>query len=558
MTGKNADAEIKKIPCSTELREEIRRAAGEFAIATRTGVMPDWEELRRAARELLTASGLEDAYAGFAMIALENAFWRDAFAATPFSRRILLLPHCLRNAAACRGRYEATEMICAGCGGCRLAEFKAKAEALGYRVIIAEGTPGVLRLIMRKEYDAVLGVACLDSLEKSFHRIFSLGLPHQAAPLLRDGCENTEAEFDHLAELLSLQSESAASFPSYVPLLRFAADLFEEGELARLLDGYVSLASPERICREPLEKTACVAGDWLRTGGKRLRPFVTLAAYAVGKYGSEALRRGFDLDGLLPDGARRVALAIEATHKASLVHDDIEDGDDLRYGAATVHAKHGVPFAINVGDYLVGLGYSLIAEEASSLGGRCAADILAEISRANVELARGQGAELAWWKNPPARRMKPVDALAIYAHKTAPAFFAAIYAGLRMAGKELDVKLLSAYARALGVGFQILDDLAEWQPAPDGVLPEARDFASGRPTLLRVFAEEEAAQRNLSLSAANEYEAREMYRQLGVFAKAGELADRYRSRAAMLAREAGDADVGGLLLFLTEIILGTG
>ena len=51
---------------------------------------------------------------------------------------------------------------------------------------------------------------------------------------------------------------------------------------------------------------------------------------------------------------KRIAIAVECFHKASLVHDDIEDGDDLRYGEPSVHAEHGVPVALNVGDLLLG------------------------------------------------------------------------------------------------------------------------------------------------------------------------------------------------------------
>ena len=58
-----------------------------------------------------------------------------------------------------------------------------------------------------------------------------------------------------------------------------------------------------------------------------------------------------------------MALAIEALHKASLVHDDIEDDDEFRYGRPTLHRVHGVAQAVNVGDFLIGLGYRLIAGE---------------------------------------------------------------------------------------------------------------------------------------------------------------------------------------------------
>src|SRR6185503_2935803 len=78
----------------------------------------------------------------------------------------------------------------------------------------------------------------------------------------------------------------------------------------------------------------------------------------------------------LPDLVKRAALAIECFHKASLVHDDIEDDDTFRYGRETLHRQYGVGTAINIGDYLIGLGYRLVGRDRKELGGDCAADIL--------------------------------------------------------------------------------------------------------------------------------------------------------------------------------------
>src|SRR5204862_8040346 len=123
----------------------------------------------------------------------------------------------------------------------------------------------------------------------------------------------------------------------------------------------------------------------------------------------------------LPDAVRRTALAIEAFHKASLVHDDIEDDDTFRYGRTTLHRQYGVGTAINVGDYLLGLGYRLVARERKELGGDCAADVLNRLSDAHLKLSEGQGAELLW-RDAREKSLTALDALKIYALKTSPAF----------------------------------------------------------------------------------------------------------------------------------------
>ena len=119
---------------------------------------------------------------------------------------------------------------------------------------------------------------------------------------------------------------------------------------------------PELRQADPLAVHEAIAYDWLAQGGKRSRPFITLAVYDALK-GAPGTLSAEGLD--LPDAVRRAALAIETFHKASLVHDDIEDDDTFRYGRATLHRQYGVGTAINVGDYLIGLGYRLVGRELS-------------------------------------------------------------------------------------------------------------------------------------------------------------------------------------------------
>ena len=145
----------------------------------------------------------------------------------------------------------------------------------------------------------------------------------------------------------------------------------------------------------------------------------------------------------MSDSIRRTALAMEVFHKASLVHDDIEDDDSFRYGAQTLHRQHGVSTAINVGDYLIGLGYRLVSRDRKELGDSCAADILDRLADAHQKLAEGQGAELLW-REQREKSLTALDALKIYALKTAPAFEAALYSGLAWPGPLKSTKKLSS------------------------------------------------------------------------------------------------------------------
>src|SRR6201999_420551 len=92
-----------------------------------------------------------------------------------------------------------------------------------------------------------------------------------------------------------------------------------------------------------------------------------------------------------PDAVCRVAMAIEAFHKASLVHDDIQDDDLFRYGRDTLHRSQGLGPAIHIGDYLIGLGYRLVNSCRGELGAEVASDIIASMSQAHLQLCDGQG-----------------------------------------------------------------------------------------------------------------------------------------------------------------------
>ena len=120
---------------------------------------------------------------------------------------------------------------------------------------------------------------------------------------------------------------------------------------------------------DPLAATEEIAYEFLAKGGKHSRPFITLAAYRA--FGQQPASDPHHSNGSstteVPDAVKRCALSIETFHKASLVHDDIEDDDEFRYGDPTLHRQFGIPTAINVGDYLIGLGYRLVIREAKAL-----------------------------------------------------------------------------------------------------------------------------------------------------------------------------------------------
>ncbi|HLQ44872.1 MAG TPA: DUF116 domain-containing protein, partial [Planctomycetaceae bacterium] len=403
------------------------------------------------AKQLLDEMSLPEKYSGFAAVMIGNFFWRRQFLATPFERRMLLLPHCLKHAEGCPAEYTEFGLDCERCGACTIADYKVKAEQLGYKVLVAEGSPIVLKIIVGGYVDGILGVACLNVLEKAIDKVLIAGVPSYAVPLHSGDCHNTSLDESWIWEVLDkYEPMPDARLTGYVSIMRAANRLFDEGPLFERLLPRVRGKTPE-AAKTPLGKTEDVAYDWLKCGGRRFRPFITLAAYDAATGGSclktfDSGTQPFEF----PDSVARVAMSIEAFHKASLVHDDIEDDDLFRYGRETLHRTHGLGPAINVGDHLIGLGYKLIAasrtktseisktsevcgHDGNTIPADVACDVLERMAAAHIKLCDGQGAEM-FWQSQPTLGFTPLDALQIYALKTSPAFEAALYAGLRMAG----------------------------------------------------------------------------------------------------------------------------
>ncbi len=579
-------AHLKVVPQTRELRDRIRTEAARFGQTLDRARPLTKADLQKMGEDLLRGMGLEEQYLGFTMVCIANEFWREQVQAIDFKRRLLLLPHCLKHAEGCPADYDEFGLDCRKCGACSVADFKTKAEDLGYKVLVSEGTPIVLKIIVSGHVDAIVGVACLNVLEKAIDKILLAGIPCVAAPLLSSNCKSTSVDDDWVAELIDLKTPPPARrTKTFVHLLRLAHQICEEPELSRLAPRIRSggcqppenaalrgLTLPAQALTDPLAQHEIIAYDWMGQGGKRSRPFITLAAYDALKGAPGTL----SAEGCTAtDSVRRTALAIEAFHKASLVHDDIEDDDTFRYGRTTLHRQYGVGTAINVGDYLIGLGYRLVSRERKELGGDCAADILNKLSDAHLKLSEGQGAELLW-RDAGDKTLTALEALKIYALKTAPAFEAALYAGLRLAGPaDHYEKAVADFSKNLGVAFQILNDLKDWDGDDDNKLIAGQDVLAARPTLLLALALEGSTpaereellgliQRRPDKETAQGADAprsdlldrvRQLFTQAQVFIKAEKLVEKYRARAEAVADEIQPTELRELLYYLVDSVL---
>ena len=453
------------IPQTKAEREAVARAVRAY-VAEHNPVPPmPMDELRKHADRLVeTYPDVDAAYRDYTAVLINNEAWREHLAPIPYERRLLLMPKCLRVESKCPAPFDEFGLLCKKCGLCSIQDLQDEAERLGYAVLVAEGSAIVMAIIQTGKIEAIVGVSCLNVLEKAFPFMEAAAIPGIAIPLLQDDCADVNVDLDWVWDVIHLSSDDKTH----------RLDL----DAARTeVDGWFAPEPLAEIMGPSAGKTDDIARAWLQKGGKRWRPFLTVCAY-------KALRSD-DPTQPVPSDLRKVAVAVECFHKASLIHDDIEDADATRYGERTLHEEHGVAVALNVGDFLLGEGYRLIAECAADAPAK--AEMLRVAALGHRTLSLGQGAELCWARDP--QPMSSLQVLEIFRQKTAPAFEVALRMGALYAGADEDVRdVLSKYSESLGIAYQIHDDLEDL--STDGHAPD--DVSKLRPSLLLAVANERA------------------------------------------------------------------
>ncbi|HVR29574.1 MAG TPA: polyprenyl synthetase family protein [Thermoanaerobaculia bacterium] len=453
------------IPDRRSLRETLKRLVERHVV--QVGLVPPLPlgELRAHAMEVLRGAGIDPLYADYTTVLVNNAAWRDELARIPYARRLLLVPKCLRVEEHCPAPFDEFGLLCKECGLCSIHDLTVEAERLGYAVLVAEGSALVRQMIESGKIEAIVGVSCLNVLEKCFPHVEAAAIPGISIPLLQDDCVNTTVDLEWVWDAIHLSSEDRSHRLDLDALKEEVTSWFARDQLAAIMGP--ARGETERIGRR-----------WLAGDGKRWRPYLCACAYI-------AMRS--DRDGeppALPADLRKLGVAIECFHKASLVHDDIEDGDQRRYQRATLHAEHGVPVALNVGDFLLGEGYRLIGEVEAPAETRVA--LLRAAAAGHVTLSRGQGAELCWARRP--APLTSLQVLEIFRDKTAPAFEVALRLGALYAGADAAVHdVLERYSESLGIAYQIRDDLEDWSGESD-----SHDLRDRRLSLLLAIAHKRA------------------------------------------------------------------
>ena len=209
-----------------------------------------------------------------------------------------------------------------------------------------------------------------------------------------------------------------------------------------------------------------VANHLISSGGKRLRPILTLATADLCDYSG--------------DGAVKLAASVEFMHTATLLHDDVVDESDMRRGKVAARIKWGNEASVLVGDFLLGQAFRMMVE----VGSLKALDIL---SAAATIIAEGEVMQLTAAKN---IETSEDEYLAVISAKTAELFAAACEVGPVLAARtEAEQAACRAYGMNLGIAFQLIDDVLDYGGTSDSLGKNVGDdFREGKITLPIVLA----------------------------------------------------------------------
>ena len=208
------------------------------------------------------------------------------------------------------------------------------------------------------------------------------------------------------------------------------------------------LAAPdlERVNQVILSRTGSdvamipeVANHLISSGGKRLRPMLTLAMAGLCGYRGE--------------GHVKLAASVEFMHTATLLHDDVVDQSDMRRGKAAARMLWGNEASVLVGDFLLGQAFRMMVE----VGSLPCLDVL---STAATVIAEGEVMQLAAAKNMQTSEDEYLDVIRA---KTAALFAAACEVGPILASRtKAEIAACRSYGSNLGIAFQLIDDALDY------------------------------------------------------------------------------------------------
>lgn len=292
-----------------------------------------------------------------------------------------------------------------------------------------------------------------------------------------------------------------------------------------------------------IEPVAEIGGYLLGGGGKRLRPaLLLLAARFCGHRGHSAVRLG---------------AVVELIHSATLIHDDVIDGAELRRGRPSANSRWGNHMSVLAGDWLYMQSFRMALEERNFR----ILDILIELTQNMVE---GELLQLTRLGRMDLTEQEAVD---LSYRKTACLFRGCLQLGAVLGGLQpADEERLAEYGRSLGLAFQLVDDVLDFTASEDQLgKPVLSDLKEGKVTLPLIYALENGDGRGRKLVATvlaekgfhtvRAEEIAALVQQSGALERARRRAHEYAAQAKASLDGIGDPEFRRALLTVPDFVL---
>ncbi len=292
-----------------------------------------------------------------------------------------------------------------------------------------------------------------------------------------------------------------------------------------------------------IEPVAEIGGYLLSGGGKRLRPaLLLLAAKFCGYHGRGAIRLG---------------AVVELIHSATLIHDDVIDGAELRRGRPSANSRWGNHMSVLAGDWLYMQSFRMALEERNFR----ILDILIELTQNMVE------GELLQLTRLGRIDLSEQEAIDLAYRKTACLFRGCLRLGAVLGGKsEREEEMLADYGHSLGLAFQLVDDLLDFTASEDKLgKPVLSDLKEGKVTLPLIYALQSGDGRGRKLvstvlaekgfQSVRPEEISALVQESGALERARRLAHAYAARAKDSLDGMGDPEFRRALLTVPDFVL---
>jgi len=471
----------------------------------------------------------------------------------------LFLPHCLRS-RSCPAESDHEGIQCRRCGGCTVGTITSAAEVCGVKVFCVPGGSLLEALVRKYRPRAVLGAACAKEILLAVELFQNHRFPLQVFPLEKEGCVETRLCPDPLLDLLAALQAKQTKLQENQEMKQESQDPSRTGGLTETspVDGFWSQVIPRefdngilaQLCGDdtntydtvgPSKTISEPLWDFLSRGGKGKRTqLFSLILQAFGKD---------------EEPYRDLMLIPELSHNGTLIIDDIEDGSSHRRGKPCVHHIYGTDVAMNAGNVLYFLPLLPLFQNDHQIPEAKRNEIFQLYVQGMIRLHFGQSMDIAWHRGLlDVEEISEEKYLQMSGLKTGALYWmsARIAAVLADVPEAACVKL-GEFAKAIGIAFQIKDDLLDLQGErfAEGKGGLGKDITEGKITLMVIQALKNAPREEtgrlkeiLSLhseEAALIREAISILERCGAMAYAGDRAERivrqaYRQVEPMIPR----------------------